>query len=440
MNRSVIARLALSALAVLAGSGVAVSTAAAAPSPPSAQVYPGTVTRPILSAAEAAPLTQRAYLAGSGSNSAPVADPWSPAPIRTAGIHPDFVVGAPSRSHPATYSTVQTAVNAAIQLGGTGRIYIKLLPGTYTGTVYVPAASPPITLYGAGSAPGDVAIELTLDAVSSPATYSALVNPAGQYADGDPAWAMYTSCAGKTTATVGTGCAAVLWSQSVDFQLKNLTVRNTLLDTVDSGSHQAVAVRTDGDRTQLESVRLISRQDTAYFNTPDVTTISRVFARDSYFEGDTDFVFGRATAVFEHCQFTVVSSRKPANGVVFSPSTTPTWSYGFLVTNSRISTDAGYAAAPTAHLGRAWDAGAGTTGYLLGSSPNGQLLIKNSYLGTGFDVVAPWAPAATTSRPFSASIQPDRNLDNPAYNRLWEFGNFGPAAGTSTSSGSETGS
>jgi pectinesterase len=436
-----IARSAISALAVLVGSGVTVSAAAAASTAlPPAQVYPGTTTRPILSAAEAAPLNQRAYLAESGSTTAPVAAPWTPAPIRTTWIHPDFVVGQPSRNHPAAYQTVQAAVNAAIQHGGTGRIYIKLLPGTYTGTVYVPAASPPLTLYGAGSAPGDVSLELTLDAVSSPAGYSAIVNPAGQYADGDPAWAMYTSCAGKTTATVGTGCAAVLWSQTADFQLKNLTVRNTLLDTVDSGSHQAVAVRTDGDRTQLESVRLISRQDTAYFNTPDVTTISRIFARDSYFEGDTDFVFGRATAVFEHDQFTVVSSRKPANGVVFAPSTTPTWPYGFLVTNSRITTDAGYATAPSAHLGRAWDAGAGTTGYIPGSSPNGQLLIKNSYLGTGFDVVAPWAPAATTSRPFSASIQPDRDLDDPAYNRLWEFRNFGPAADASTSIGSETGS
>jgi pectinesterase len=374
-------------------------------------------------------LTPEAYLAGSGSTTAPQIAPWFPAPIRTARITPAVVVGHQSRLHRTTLATVQEAVNAAARMGGTDRIYIKLLPGTYTGTVYVPAASPPITLYGSGARPDDVSIEVTLDAASSPADYSTRVNPAGQYVADDPAWAMYTSCAGRTTATIGTGCAAVLWSQSTDFQLKNLSVRNTLLDTVDSGSHQAVAVRTDGDRTQLESVRLISRQDTAYFNTPDVTKISRVFARDTFFEGDTDFVFGRATAVFDRCRFHAVSTRKPANGVVFAPSTAPTWSYGFLVIHSQISTDTGYDAAPTAHLGRAWDAGAGTTGYLPGSSPNGQLLIRNSYLGTGFDRPAPWAAAATTSRPFSASVQPDRALDDPAYNRLWEYRNIGPGSG-----------
>lgn len=429
-SKALFPSLALVVGSLLAGGFAASATAASTEvDSGTAQVYPGTVTRPVLSPAEAAPLTARAYLANSGTITAPIADPWVPAPIRTARVRPTLVVGGPSTPDRVHYSTVQQAVNAAVGLGGTDRVYIELRPGTYTGAVYIPAASPPVTLYGGGARPGDVSIELTLDAVTSPADYATLVNPAGQYTAGDPAWSMYTSCAGKTTATIGTGCAAVLWSQSTDVQLKNLTVRNTLLDTVDGGSHQAVAVRADGDRTQLESVRLISRQDTAYFNTPDATRIGRVFARDSYFEGDTDFVFGRASAVFDHCEFAVVSSRKPANGLVFAPSTASTWPYGFLVLNSKISTDDGYLTAPTAHLGRAWDAGAGTTGYLPGSSPNGQLLIRNSYLGAGFDVVAPWAPAATTSRPFSASVQPDRTLDDPAFNRLWEFRNVGPGAG-----------
>jgi pectinesterase len=382
--------------------------------------YPGTVTRPILSPAEAASLPAHAYLGYTGSIAAPTLDPWTPRPIRTAHIPTQFVVGD-------TYSTVQQAVNAAVVAGGPGRIYIKLLPGTYGGTVLVPAGAPPITLYGSGSRPEQVSIELSLDATMTPAAYAAAVNPAGQYTEGDPAWAMYNSCAGKTTATVGS-CAAVLWSQSAGFQLSNLTVRNTLLDSVDSGTHQAVAVRTDGDRAQLEHVRLISRQDTAYFNTADIATIGRVYVRDSYIEGDTDFVYGRADAVFERCSFNLVSSRKPANGVIFAPSTDPAWRYGFLVLDSRITADAGYQAAPTGHLGRAWDAGAGATGYLPGSSPNGQLLIRNSYLGAGFDPVAPWAPAATTARPFLADISPARTLDNPAYNRLWEYRNHGPSA------------
>jgi pectinesterase len=389
--------------------------------------YPGTVTRPVLSAAEAAHFTPRAYLAHTGPVAAPVADPWTPGPIRTARIAADFVVGDPASARAVTHATVQQAVNAAARTGQTRRIYIQVRPGVHTGTVYVPATGPPITLYGGGSGPDAASIELSLDATISPADYVSQVNPSGQYTPADPAWQMYNSCATRTTATIG-ACAAVLWSQRGDFQLANLTVRNTLLDSVDSGTHQAIALRTDGDRTQLQSVRLIGRQDTAYFNTADLSTIARVFVRDSYVEGDTDFVYGRASAVFERCRFMVVSSRKPANGVTFAPSTEPSWPYGFLVIDSRIATDAGYRGAPTAHLGRAWDAGAGATGYLPGSSPNGQLLIRNSFLGNGFDVAAPWAPAATTARPFVASVSPDRTLDDPAFNRLWEYRNYGPSA------------
>jgi pectinesterase len=413
--------------AVLAVCGLTAGAAAAAPAqryPGTPQRYPGTVTRPVLSPAEAASRPARAYLAYAGSIAAPTIDPWNPRPIRTDHVVTHFVVGPVGT---ATYETVQQAVNAAVRRGGAGRSYIKVLPGTYRGAVLVPAGAPPITLYGAGSRPARVSIELSLDATMSPAAYAATVNPAGQYAAGDPAWEMYNSCASKTTATVGS-CASVLWSQSADFQLSNLTVRNTLLDSVDSGTHQAIAVRTDGDRAQLERVRLISRQDTAYFNTAEVGTIGRVYVRDSYFEGDTDFVYGRASAIFDHSSFHLVSSRKPANGVIFAPSTDPAWRYGFLVRDSRITADAGYQAAATGHLGRAWDAGAGATGYLPGSSPNGQCLIRNSYLGAGFDPVAPWAPAATTARPFVADLSPDRTLDDPAFNRLWEYRNYGPGA------------
>jgi pectinesterase len=387
----------------------------------SVQVHPGTATRPVLSAAEAASLSPHAYLAHHGQISAPTLDPWTPGPVRRPRGSGEFVV-------PGAYSTVQQAVNAAARRGGTERAYIELRPGTYTGTVYVPASAPPITLYGSGSRPDKVSIEFSLDATASPADYAARVNPAGQYVAGDPAWEMYSSCASRPSATIAS-CATVLWSQNRDFQLTNLTVRNTLLDTVDGGTHQALAVRTEGDRTHLESVRLIGRQDTAYFNTVDAATIARVFARDSYFEGDTDFVYGRATAVLERCRFVVVSSRKPANGVIFAPSTAPNWPYGFLVLDARISADEGYHTAPTAHLGRAWDAGAGGTGYLPGISPNGQLLIRNSQVGAGFDLVAPWAPAATTGRPFVTSISPNRTLDDPAYNRLWEFDNHWPELG-----------
>jgi pectinesterase len=374
---------------------------------------PGTPTRPVLSTVEAARYTPSAYLDVSGPYTAPVPDPWHPGPVRTIGVRPDVTVRAGE--------SVQQAINAAYRLGGTERRYVRLLPGTHTGTVFVPAGGPPLTLYGVG----DARIEFAIDAAVTPAQWAALVNPSGQYVEGDPAWTMYQSCATRTQTTAGL-CATVVWSQAVDFQIAGLTVTNTLADL--PGTHQALALRTDADRQQVERVRLVSRQDTFYTNTSDATRITRVLVRDSYIEGDTDFVFGRAQAVFERCHFHVVSTRKPAEGVVFAPSTTPLYPFGFLVRYSLITTDSGYDEAPTAHLGRAWDQSAGTTGYLPGVSPNGQLVIRESVIGDGFAEDAPWAPAATTARPFSGNVAPGRNLDDPLFNRLYEYRNTGPGA------------
>jgi pectinesterase len=379
---------------------------------------PGTATRPVLSAAEAVPFRPGNYLGYSGTYAAPVRDPWHPRPIRTA--RPDYVVGGRG------LATVQAAVNAAVRAGGTARRYIAILPGVYRGTVFIPATAPPLTLYGVGPASG-VRLEFTIDATVTPAAWAAQVNPDGRYAEGDPAWPMYESCATKTTATAGL-CATVVWAQSTDLQLKGLTITNTLLDTVDRGTHQALALRTDADRTQLEDMRLIGRQDTFLANADDVTRIARVSVRDTYVEGDTDFVFGRASAVFTHCHFHLVSTRKPAGGVIFAPDTAPLYPYGFLVLRSLITADDGYRAAPTAYLGRAWDQGAGATGYLPGVTPNGQLVIRDSYLAEGFRTDAPWAPAATTARPFTARIDQPRDLNDVTHNRLWEYANTGPSA------------
>ncbi len=379
-------------------------------------VAPGTPARPILSPAEAAPFTAANYLGYSGTYASPVADPWRPKPIRTPR-RPDFVAdGATS---------IQEAVNAAYRTGGTRRLYIGVRPGTYRGTVFIPAGTPPLTIFGDG--PADrVRLEFTVDATITPAQWAAQVNADNRYAEGDPAWAMFQSCATKTTATAAL-CATVVWAQSTDLQLKGLTITNTLLDTVDRGTHQALALRTDADRTQLEDMRLISRQDTFLANADNVNTIARVSVRDSYIEGDTDFVFGRAATVFEHDEFRLVSSRKDSGGVIFAPNTSPIFPYGFLVTHSRIVADAGYRAAPTGYFGRAWDQGASATGYLPGITPNGQMVIRDSYLGAGFNVTTPWAPAATTARPFLARVDDGRDLNDVNFNRLWEFHNHGPS-------------
>ncbi|MGJ0948308.1 putative acyl-CoA thioester hydrolase [Klebsiella grimontii] len=386
----------------------------------------GTASRPQLTAAEAAAFTMERYFAQGGALSAPDG-PWSPSPARLPRAESAWRV-APSG---APFTRIQQAVNAAINQHAAGdeRIYIRIEPGIYRETVYIPEGAPPITLYGAGDNPQAVRIELAIDSQFPVSRYRQQVNSQQQYREGDPAWYQYALCAGRTARTIGTNCAAVMWSQSADFQLLNLSVVNSLLDTVDGATHQGVALRTDGDRVQLENVRLLGRQDTLYVNTSNrrneamTDRISRVYVKDSYVEGDVDYVFGRANVVFDNVHFHTVSTRRSPEAYVLAPNTLPDNPCGFLVINSRFTGDSGYRGGFKAKLGRAWDQGAGKTGYLPGKTANGQALIANSTIDQSYDRLSPWGAAATTSRPLRGNPAAERRLDDVAFNRLWEFNN-----------------
>lgn len=394
---------------------------------------PGCAHGPELSAEEAAAFTPAHYLASGGLLASPDG-PWLPTPVDCSQA--DFCVG-PGGSH----ATVQQAVNAAILSGAQHRLFIRILPGTYLGAAYVPTVAPPLTLYGAGKRADEVNIELSLDSRMSTAEYIARVNPAQQFQPGDPAWAMYQACASRAAdQAIETTSAALFWSQAADLQLARLTITNTLLDTVGGGTHQAVALRCDGDRTQLEDVRLIGRQDTFFCNTGEAPSlankqgayptdrIARVYARSCYIEGDTDYVFGRATAVFEDCEFHSVSTRRQAPAIIFAPSTLASTRLGFLATHCRLTGDTWLQRNGQSFLGRAWDQGGNATGYLPGVTPNGQLLIRDSQIDAAYNTRFPWDLAATTRRPYAGNACPARDLNTPAFNRLWEFNNHGPRA------------
>lgn len=386
---------------------------------------PGSSTRPVLSQIEAAHFTEQNVFARGGIIATEKNDPWQPEVLNLKDIDTPWVVG-----NDAPYHTVQQAVNAALKAAKSNqRVVIKILPGFYEGTVYIPMNAPPVTLFGAGENPQQVTIQLALDSMISPEVWRKTVNPSGQYQPGDPAWEMYQTCANKTTPVVATTCAAVLWSQNHGFQLANLTVVNSLLDTVDGNAHQGVALRTDGDKVQIENVRLIGRQDTFFVNTSDeknryvTDRVSRVFIKNSYIEGDVDYVFGRANAVFDNVHFHTVSSRQSQEAFVLAPNTLPDNPYGFLVKNSRFTSDDGFKNGYFAKLGRAWDQGAKTTGYLPGKTSNSQVVVMNSTIDSGYDSLSPWGSAATTARPFNGNNAADRNLNDVNFNRLWEFNN-----------------
>ncbi len=332
-----------------------------------------TATRPQLTAAQAASDTISKYLAQTGTLGSLTTDNWDPtAGLNVSSFPSDLVVAADGSG---THTTVQAALTAAT---GTARRYILIKPGTYREKVTI-GTQTPITIYGTGAATA-VTIINSLDA------------------DG----------AGGTPNT------ATLMAKNDGFQIANLTISNdfpTPANPPSGSSVQAVALYTTGDKVVLQNVRLHGFQDTLFIDSPSATTVSRVYIKGSFIEGDTDFIFGRATAVIDGSTINYLSSRKgTGSGVHMAPSTVVANNFGFLVTGCNFTSDA-TAPANKISLGRSWDQGGVTP------TPNGQAVVRESTLGPHINRTAPWAAAATSGRAFSATG-----------NRFAEYCNSGPGA------------
>ena len=416
MNTFSLSRLAL-ALAI----GVTVSACSSTPADqqPSSQAAPGTASRPVLSAAEAKNFTAANYFQSLDPNAAP----WTPSAI-TLPAQPDFIVG-PAGTQGVTQTTIQAAVDAAIMRHSSRRLYIAIMPGEYSGTVYIPAAPGSLTLYGTGDKAADVKIGAAIDSELDTNSWRRLVNPGGKYMPGKPAWYMFDSCQSKRSATVGVMCSAVFWSQNNGLQLQNLTIANNLGDSVDAGNHQAVALRSDGDQVQLNNVNILGRQNTFFVTNSGVQNRlqndrqTRTLVSNSYVEGDVDIVSGRGAVVFDNTDFRVVNSRTQKEGYVFAPATLKSVTYGFLAVNSRFTAYGD----GVAQLGRSLD---------VDNNSNGQVVIRDSVINQGFNVAKPWADAVVSGRPFSGNTGAqdakgniERNLNDNGFNRMWEFNNRG---------------
>ncbi|MGC4092852.1 MAG: pectinesterase family protein [Polyangiaceae bacterium] len=371
--------------AAASGGAAGASTAGA---PGCAVKWTGSMTRPQLDDASAECFTIKNYLAQAGTIGSLVKDDWDP----TAGVGdvatftPNFTVAADGSG---THTTVQAAIDAANAVGGTARLYILVKPGPYRELVCVKGAVP-ITLYGADS-----------DAKLVTIAYD---NYNGKTLD----TAHSNACVTYSSTTYGTSGSSTFFVSAPGFQAKNLTIANDFAEGTTTSSIQAVALTAQGDKAVFENVRLIGNQDTLQVKSAAATGVARSYFKKSYIEGDTDFVFGRGTAVFDECTITFAAARK-ANGAAFAPSTESSNGFGFLVIKSTLLSDAS-APTATAGLGRAWDDSSATM-------PNGQVVIRESEIGAQIVVATPWQAAATSSRAYTADG-----------NRMYEYKNTGPGA------------
>ncbi|MFH8803061.1 pectinesterase family protein [Streptomyces sp. NPDC017936] len=221
---------------------------------------------------------------------------------------------------PADYPTVQAAVDAVPE-GNSLPVTVAVAPGTYREKVFVPANRPNILLQGTGQDRSDTVI-----VYDTPAAYGG-----------------------------STGSATVRIAAN-DVTARNLTFSNDFDEAAhELNGEQALAVKTTGDRIVFEDTAFLGNQDTLMTDSPALDAVSRVYIRDSFIEGDVDFVYGRATTVIERSVIRALSRGSATNnGYVTAASTWSGNPYGFLITRSRIVSDA---PAGTFHLGRPWHPG-----------------------------------------------------------------------------------
>ncbi|WOB24686.1 MULTISPECIES: putative acyl-CoA thioester hydrolase [Xanthomonas] len=364
----------------------------------------GTASRPQLTSSEASTYTIAKALAKAGPITALVTDNWNP----TAGVallSADYAVAADGSTR---YRTVQSAIDAAVTAGGTTRRYISIKAGTYTELVCVPTNAPPLTLFGLGAAKADTIIRFN-NANPTP-------KPTGT--------ASHACASNASAATVGTSNSATLTVRAADFQARHLRVDNNYVEGTYADNNQAaVALAVRGDKASFEDVLVTGNQDTLLISATNAANVIRAYFKNSTIDGDVDFIFGSGVGVFDNANIRSTGARLGTSrgGYIFAPSTRPGSAYGFLAINSTFVSLSGSPDNQT-YLGRAWDEGISNLGaYVNGTSPNGQVTVRNSTLGSHISKTTPWN-ASTASRPYCSS-----SCTNSA-NRFYEHGNSGAGA------------
>ncbi|MGF1340141.1 pectinesterase family protein [Streptomyces flavovirens] len=253
------------------------------------------------------------------------------------------------------HTDVRSALDAAT---GSGRTLV-IAPGTYRGPVTVPADRAGLTLIGASGDARDTVL-VHDNAAGTP-------KPDG-------------------SGTLGTSGSATVTVQAAGLTVRDVTFANDWLrsDNPEYTGTQAVAIKVQGDRSAFYGCRFLGHQDTLYADSLSLTAFARQYYRDCYVEGDVDFVFGRATAVYDRCHFRTLTRTDLASapyGFVFAPSTAGANPHGFLVLRSRVTSTA-----PDAYykLARPWVPSSDLTAHPM-------LTVRDTYLGPGIDAVTPYA-------------------------------------------------
>jgi len=243
------------------------------------------------------------------------------------------------------FKTIQQAIDHA-PLYGDDRLVIEIRPGTYHERVMVPQDRPRVTFLGQ-------------DAASTVITYSMSATAAG-----------------------GTFFSSVVHIEANEFEAENITFENSY-----GVGSQAVAISVQSDKSVFRKCRFLGWQDTVYANR------GRQYYKDCYIAGHVDFIFGNATAVFDHCEIHSLGA-------------------GYITAQSRVTPD-------------------GTSGYVFYRCD-----LTGENTGKGVFLGRPWRPYARVvylDCTIGAHIRPEgwdnwRSAENEKTAFYAEYGSKGPGA------------
>lgn len=207
-----------------------------------------------------------------------------------------------------TYTSVQDAIDA-IPVNSQNRTIIYIKEGLYHEKLLIPANKQLVTFIGESRTGTILDFNETPQIRNSPRSF-------------------YN--------THGSASTIILAN---DFVADNLTFNNSALQ----GTGQALAVSLKGDRMIFTNCNFISHQDTVFADNN-----GRQYFYNCYIEGDVDFIFGSAIAVFENCD--LINVRK-TGGYITAASTPEDQEFGLVFINSRIGGDVNQG---SVWLGRPW--------------------------------------------------------------------------------------
>ena len=276
----------------------------------------------------------------------------------------------------STYKTIASAINS-VSKDNKDRVNIYVKNGTYKEKLII--EKPYVSLIGEDSKK----TILTYDAANG------TINPA----------------TGKTTYGTSGSASVTIKSKSVGFTAENLTIENAFKET-GANNEQAVALNNQADQSIFVNCRFIGNQDTLLADASS-SSPARQYYYKCYIEGDVDFIFGRAQAVFNDCDIASFNRKSTSNnGYITAADTWDSDAYGYLIMNSRlIGLD--NIAANTVSLGRPWRPSSQTR------KMTPAVTYVNCYMGDHI-----------TSKGWE-----DMGADSPVSTaRFYEYGSYGPGA------------